>query len=222
MEESAGDGPPASSNLKGMGALMRKATWMMSQLGPALLFVLFTSASAWGQDPRLKINNLDKLASKAAEVVDVTLDEPMLKLASKFMAGDEDSEDTEAFELVKDLKGVYVKSFEFDKEGEYSQADLDAIRSQLTTSSWSRMVGVISKHDGEISEIYMMTESGGKKVLGLAILAAEPKELTVVNIVGPIDIGKLSSLEGKIGIPKMGLEKDKKTKSSSGGQDAKK
>jgi hypothetical protein len=115
-----------------------------------------------------------------------------------------------------------VKSFEFDKEGEYSQADLDAIRSQLTSSSWSRMVGVISKREGEISEIYMMTESGGKKILGLAILAAEPKELTVVNIVGPIDIEKLSSLEGKMGIPKMGLEKDKKSKSSSGGQDAKK
>jgi hypothetical protein len=195
---------------------------MMSRIGPALLFVLFASGSALGQDPKLKINNLDKLASKATEVVDVTLDEPMLKLASKFMAGGEDSEDTEAFELVKNLKGIYVKSFEFDKEGEYSQADLDAIRSQLAASSWSRMVGVISKRDGEISEIYMMTESGGKKVLGLAILTAEPKELTVVNIVGPIDIEKLSSLEGKMGIPKMGLEKDKKSKSSSGGQDAKK
>jgi hypothetical protein len=194
----------------------------MSRIGPVLLFVLLASASALGQDPKLKINNLDKLSAKAAEVVDVTLDEPMLKLASKFMAGDEDSEDTEAFELVKNLKGVYVKSFEFDKEGEYSQADLDAIRSQLTSSSWSRMVGVISKREGEISEIYMMTESGGKKILGLAILAAEPKELTVVNIVGPIDIEKLSSLEGKMGIPKMGLEKDKKSKSSSGGQDAKK
>jgi len=201
---------------------MRIPTWMMSRIGPVLLFVLFASASALGQDPKLKINNLDKLASKAAEVVDVTLDEPMLKLASKFMAADEGGEDAEALELVKGLKGIYVKSFEFDKEGEYSQADLDAIRSQLTASSWSRMVGVISKREGEISEIYVMTESGGKRILGLAILAAEPKELTVVNIVGPIDIEKLSSLEGKMGIPKMGLEKDKKSKSSSGGQDAKK
>ena len=201
---------------------MRIPTWMMSRIGPGLLFVLFASASALGQDPKLKINNLDKLASKAAEVVDVTLDEPMLKLASKFMAADEGGEDAEALELVKGLKGIYVKSFEFDKEGEYSQADLDAIRSQLTASSWSRMVGVISKREGEISEIYVMTESGGKRILGLAILAAEPKELTVVNIVGPIDIEKLSSLEGKMGIPKMGLEKDKKSKSSSGGQDAKK
>lgn len=201
---------------------MKIPTWTMSRSGPVLLFALLASAPALGQDPKLKINNLDKLASKAAEVVDVTLDEPMLKLASKFMAADESGEDAEAFELVKNLKGVYVKSFEFDKEGEYSQADLDAIRSQLTTSSWSRMVGVISKRDGEISEIYMMTESGGKRILGLAILAAEPKELTVVNIIGPIDIEKLSSLEGKMGIPKMGLGKDKQTKHSSGGHDEKK
>ena len=37
----------------------------------------------------------------------------------------------------------------------------------------------------------------------MAIIAAEPTELTVVNIVGAIDIDKLSALEGKMGIPKL-------------------
>ena len=190
-------------------------------IGQFMLATMVTGIPAWGQNPKLQISHLDKLASKAAEVVDVTLDEPMLKLASKFIAADEDPDSADALQLVKDLKGVYVKSFEFYKEGEYSQADLDAIRSQLTASSWSKMVGVISKREGEISEVYMMTESGGKRILGIAILAVEPKELTVVNIIGPIDIEKLSSLEGKMGIPKMGLGKDK-TKNSSGGHDEKK
>jgi hypothetical protein len=188
--------------------------------GQVAFIALAAGIPAWSQNPKLQISHLDKLASKASEVVDVTLDEPMMKLASKFMAADED--DAEARELIKDLKGVYVKSFEFDKEGEYSQADLDAIRSQLTSSSWSKMVSVVEKRSGEISEVYMMTESGGKTILGLAILAAEPKELTVVNIIGPIDMEKLSALEGKMGIPKMGLEKDKQTKKSSGGNDEKK
>jgi hypothetical protein len=187
-----------------------------------LLFAFGASVPAYGQNPRLEISQLDKLASKAAEVVDVTLDDSMLKLASKFVAADGDSESTEFQGLVKNLKGVYVKSFEFDKEGEYSDADVEAIRSQLKSSAWSRMVGVRSKHDNELSEVYVMTEGATQKILGLAIIAAEPKELTVVNIVGPIDIDKLSALEGKMGIPRMELEKGKPAKPSPGGQDEKK
>lgn len=188
----------------------------------SLLFALATGSSAFGQNPRLEIKQLDKLASKAAEVVDVTLDDSMLKLASKFVAADHDAESAEFQELVKNLKGVYVKSFEFDKEGEYSDADVEAIRSQLKSSAWSRMVGVRSKRDNELSEVYLMTEGATQKILGLAIIAAEPKELTVVNIVGPIDIDKLSALEGKMGIPRMDLEKNKQPKPSPGGQDEKK
>jgi hypothetical protein len=190
--------------------------------GFSLLLALATAGPAYGQNPRLEIKQLDKLASKAAEVVDVTLDDSMLKLASKFIAADRDPDSAEVQDLIKNLKGVYVKSFEFDKEGEYSDADIEAIRSQLKSSAWSKMVGVRSKRDNELSEVYLMTEGATQKILGLAIIAAEPKELTVVNIVGPIDIDKLSALEGKMGIPRMDLEKNKQTKPSPGGQDEKK
>jgi hypothetical protein len=188
----------------------------------SFLLVLATRGPAYGQNPRLEIKQLDKLASKAAEVVDVTLDEPMLKLASKFVASGHDSDSAQFHDLVKNLKGVYVKSFEFDKEGEYSDADIEAVRSQLKSSAWSKMVGVRSKRDNELSEVYLMTEGATEKILGLAIIAAEPKELTVVNIVGPIDIDKLSALEGKMGIPHMDLQKSKQTKPLTGGQDEKK
>ena len=36
---------------------------------------------------------------------------------------------------------------------------------------------------------------------GLAILVAQPAELTVVNIVGPMDLAKLGALQGQFGIP---------------------
>jgi Domain of unknown function (DUF4252) len=105
---------------------------------------------------------------------------------------------------VKNLKGIYVKNFEFEKPGEYSKADVELIRSQLQKPSWSRIVSSQSKREGETSEVYLMTTSGGGSILGMAIIDAEPKELTVVNIVGPIDIDKLSALEGKMGIPHLG------------------
>ena len=45
------------------------------------------------------------------------------------------------------------------------------------------------------------------------MLVSEAKELTVVNIVGPVDLEKLSKLEGQFGVPELGIESPKpKTK----------
>jgi len=159
------------------------------------------SLTAFGQNPRLDIKNLEALSKKASEVVDVNLDGPLLKLASKFMT---DEDDHEGLQVIKNLKGVYVKSFTFDKPGDYTPADVEAIRSQLQAPAWSRIVSARDKREGEITEIYLMTERDGGNVLGMAIIDAEPTELTVVNIVGPVDIDKLSQLEGKMGIPRLG------------------
>jgi len=102
-----------------------------------------------------------------------------------------------------------VKSFEFDKEGAYSDEDISAIRAQIRVPGWSRIVGVRSKRERENVEVFTRME--GDKIIGLAIISAEPKELTIVNIVGPIDLDKLSDLEGEFGIPRMGLERSSKS-----------
>lgn len=183
--------------------------------------MLLLGAPAFGQDARLKINNLDKLTAKAAEVVDVMLDGPMLKLAAKFLEAEHDPEEAEVKEIIKGLKGVYVKSFEFDKEGDYSDSDVEAIRQQLKTPGWSRIVASMSKRDHENSEIYMLVDAN-QAIQGLAIIDAEPKELTVVNIVGPIDLDKLSALEGRMGVPKMGIERSQKPAKLAEGQNEKK
>lgn len=162
-------------------------------------------------EARLRIDNLEKLASKAAEVVDVTLDQSMLQLAARFMSDRRSPDEAQARELIKQLKGVYVKSFEFDKEGEYSLSDLESIRTQLH-APWSRIVDVRSKRQGENAEVYLMNSGAGNQISGLAIIAAEPKELTVVNIVGPIDVDRLIELEGRLGVPRLDLERVGKIK----------
>jgi len=98
---------------------------------------------------------------------------------------------------------VFVKRFEFEKEGEYTMADVESIRSQLNAPGWARVANVRSKREGNYDVVIM---SEGSVIRGLAVLAAEPKAFTVVNIVGPIDLAKLSELEGKFGIPHLGLE----------------
>ena len=51
-------------------------------------------------------------------------------------------------------------------------------------------------------------QSGGQ-ISGLALLASDPKEITVVNIVGPVDLDKLSQLEGNFGVPELNIETTK-------------
>ena len=46
--------------------------------------------------------------------------------------------------------------------------------------------------------------------LGLAIIASEPREFVIVNIVGSIDLEKLHELEGKFGVPELQIEADDK------------
>ena len=64
----------------------------------------------------------------------------------------------------------------------------------------------------EISiEVYLM--QSGDQIEGMAVLATGAKELTVVNIIGPVDLNKLSKLEGNFGVPPVGeaiREREKK------------
>ena len=175
----------------------------------ALLILLMVSCAilAVAQDARLDIGRIDALAAKAAQAIEVSLDERLLRVAAKFLKN-EDPDEAKVKELVSGLKGVYVRVFEFDNPGEYSPGDIEGLRSQLQAPGWTKIVGVRSRRDGQNVDVHIKYQ--GDNVLGLAILAAEPKQLTVVNIVGPIDLEKLSQLEGQFGIPKLGLEKEER------------
>lgn len=167
------------------------------------------AAPAQAQNARLKLEHLEKLSGKAAEVNNVTLDGDMLQLAAKFLDLDKDDpEAAQVKDLVKRLKGIYVMSFEFDEPNQYSAADVREIRTQLAAPGWSKIIESRDKHNSENDEIYVMRDASNN-VAGIAILVAEPKELTVVNIVGPVDLDKLSALSGKFGIPDEKKDKDK-------------
>ncbi len=171
-----------------------------------LLLLCLTIGPLLAQDVKLP-PSLDRLEAKASEVVNITLDGDTLRLAAKFFSSDNPN-DAKLKNLVAGLKGVYVRSFEFDKEGEYSPGDVDAIRSQVRGSGWSRLLGVLSKKGGETCEIYMKVE--GDRAAGLVILAAEPKELTVVNIVGAVNLDDLSRIGGHFGIPQVDVRPGEK------------
>lgn len=177
-----------------------KSVFTKSLKSLALLFLAITAGSwtAQAQELRLQLDFLDKYEARAEESVNVTLDGKLLELAGMFL-NTKKPEEAAVKELIAGLKGVYVKVYEFAKEGEYAPADVDAVRSQLREPTWARMVGVKSKREGEKVDVYMTMS--GTRIGGIAVISTDPRQLTVVNIVGTIDLEKLVMLSGKFGIP---------------------
>lgn len=174
----------------------------------AILIIVTPTLVVQAQDSRIQLASLDHLAAKASQTVDVSVDERLIRIAFKVLS-DKKEDEKGVKKLISVLKGIYVKSFEFEADGQYTPADLESIRTQLRGPGWSRMVNVSSKKEG-IVEVYLMLT--GEQISGLAVLHSDSRELTVVNIVGPLDLAQLSELEGQFGVPELGIEPEKKPK----------
>jgi hypothetical protein len=154
----------------------------------------------WAQEIKLPAS-LEKLAEKAEQSVDVTMNKSMLQMAAKFLS-DRDADEAKTKKLVAGLESVSVRSFEFAREGEYNPADVDAVRAQLQAPAWSRIVGVRSKRSGENADVYFKDGPNGQ-LGGVVVIAAEPARLTIVNVIGRLDPAQLADLGGQFGIPKL-------------------
>lgn len=167
------------------------------------------AVTSWAADDIKFPVSFGKLADRASNSVDVTLDSSMLQFASGFLSN-KDTDEAQVKKLVQKLKGVYVRSFEFEKDGQYSLSDVEAIRAQLRTPEWTRIVSEKSATKGENSEVYV--KKHGESIAGLFVISTEPKELTVVLIDGPINPQELSELGGHMGIPQLDKTSPKKNK----------
>jgi hypothetical protein len=161
------------------------------------------------QGQLLQLPDLSKLNAGATDVVDVSVDQALLGLAASFMSGGTD--DAQVKSLISSLKGIYVKSFTYGKDGAYDPAILDGVRRQLAGGQWSRLIAAKSAAEGSDMAVYLWRN--GDKPGGLAVLSVEPREITLVNIVGTIDLEQLRALQGKFGVPdlKMGETAPKTT-----------
>lgn len=154
------------------------------------------SVAAQATQPPFPVTIEKQLAARASEYTEVTLDRKMLAFASHFM---DNEDDAEGKRIVARLNGVYVRTYEFEKPGQYTPEDLDAIRRQFQTAEWSPMVKQRSKNGSDDSDVYMKLVNG--EVQGMFVLNAEPKELNFVYIDGPIRPEDLSDISGNFGIP---------------------
>ncbi len=167
----------------------------------ALLSVLSVSVALGAEpDGKLLLPDFQALTPQASDSVSITLDAPLLSLAARFLDKD-DPEDAAVRDLIAGLRGIYVKSYTFDKDFAYPSGGVDAVRRQLLTPEWQQIVGVHSARERSTVDIFVCQVQS--RTRGLVIIATEPRQFTIVNIVGSIDLSKLHRLEGHFGIPKL-------------------
>jgi hypothetical protein len=173
--------------------------------------VIFTIASLAGlayaqaakaQDALPAPSPIEKqLAARASDVTEVTLGKNMLAFAAKIMNG-KDEDDVATRRLIEGLDGIYVREYDFDKPGEFSAEDVDQLRKYFETSEWSSIVKERDRKNGESTDVMVKLVNGESH--GLFVLDVEPKELTIVLILGPVKMDDLGKLKGISGLGALG------------------
>jgi uncharacterized protein DUF4252 len=113
----------------------------------------------------------------------------MLKAAAGFL-DDKKVEEGTAKAISKNIKGIYLRSYEFSQKGAFKIDDLKPVLDQLKGPNWNRFLR--SEEDGELTEIWMHTTNGQSD--GLLLVSGEEEELTVINLVGSVNLADLASL----------------------------
>ena len=158
---------------------------------------------AEAQSGRLVLPDFSALTKKASQSVDISLDPSLLGIASRFLSAQPNSGDAAIKDVIGGLQGIYVRSYTFDQNDAYSKADVDAVRAQLVAPAW---VPLVSTHDRkQQSDVDIFIHRNGQRTEGMAIITSEPRNLTIVNIVGSIDLAKLAQLQGRLGVPKINV-----------------
>lgn len=152
---------------------------------------------------KLQMEALDRLAGRADKAVDVTVDESLLGLVSGMFRDSKDPDKVKVREALAGIRGVYVRVYEFAGDGQWGETDIADIRRQVGEPGWSRVVNIFSRKDGQKVEVFLRALPG--QVGGLLVLASQPRELMVINMVGNVDLQKLASLQGQIGIPEIDI-----------------
>ncbi len=160
----------------------------------------------------MQVDQLNYLASRAKESVDVTMDRPAVQLVAKLTTLDA-KEHSRFRALAQRIQGIYVRAFEFEREGEYSASDVESLRAQLRSSVW-QCLAQVRERNGESNEVYYVArvQNSEWQLEGLAVITAEPRRLCVANIVGQMNLEDLGLLEREFGVTSCGQGKNRRAR----------
>ena len=122
------------------------------------------------------------LAAKATSKTELNLDGAVLDEARKAMP---------AGSKLAGVTGVSIHTFAYAKAGDYPTDGLDALRKQVAADShWSKLLS--SHEEKESADIYVQIQNG--KLAGLLLIAVEPKEVTVIQASGSVELAQMQEV----------------------------
>ena len=160
----------------------------------ASLSALGLSTAAVARPPQLDIPAFTHLNDTARESVNITVGALPLSLARWAFAKNPQATD-ELKDVLKGVKSVSICHYEFDSEHMYSQDDIESVRTQLSNPAWSQLAQVRDRRAAESVDVYVSMEQD--RITGLAIVASQPREFTIVNIIGSIDLEQVDRLRAQ-------------------------
>ncbi len=185
-----------------LGSMRRSQSTRRSRIGKNIAWTAWLCAMALCALPakaQVDLSSLDRLSDKAEESVEINLDATAIQLAGGFLAASNEEAAPQLQEILSKLTSIAVRTLEFNKGKQYSDADLNAVRNQLRSPDWSRIVNI--KGDDERVEVYIRQANGA--INGVTALVSEEDELTIASIEGEINLDALAALGGSFGIPKL-------------------
>jgi hypothetical protein len=165
-----------------------------------LALLLFCGlAVARAQEARLRLDHLDRLSVRATESVEITMNDVQVQFLRKLVSLSE-SDQSKLKRLLSKLKGVYVRGYEFARDGEYSDGDIEEVRAQLRSPGWERIVEVRNRNGSD--EVFFMPRDG--EIAGFAAVSTGPRKVCVINIVGPMDMDEMALLDREFHLTRCG------------------
>jgi hypothetical protein len=140
------------------------------------------------------------LAGKATESVNISLSPWLLHMAGAFI-DEKDEDSVAAKQLLSRIKSIEIRSYKFAADNAYSSADIEGLRAQLAGPGWSRLMQVHHREKSEDVDMYVLIENNVSK--GFALIASQPREFTIINIVGSIAVDELPKLQSHLHLPKV-------------------
>lgn len=141
--------------------------------------------------PALQFPSFPELQRDAVESVNITLG-PLALWLAKWVIKSDDPGSPAARQMPRGVRKIHIRSYRFETDHFYSQSDLQALRSRLEAPGWHQMIQVRDQAKSENVDMYYALDK--HKVTALVVLAMEPREFTLVDMTGTIDLNQVATL----------------------------
>lgn len=175
----------------------------MRRWGCIALFAML-SVPAWGfTSAKLDIDT-EELKSQADEVVEVNLDGETLQEGSKLLSV-RNGISNSVKSVLGGIKGIYRRTYRFALGNPYEAGAMNNIRQQITDGGWAPMIDVQNQKESSGVTVYSFTSEDSSTPNGITVISNDPGEITVLNLVGDVDLEALAAVGETLGMPVMSI-----------------